>query len=72
MIKALLGALGATALVAAPVAHAASPNRAAAPLDNPSAMGGESSIAPWIMALIIVGGIIWAISETNDERPDSP
>lgn len=72
MIKALLGGLGAAALIAAPVAHAATPVRAAAPIENASEMGGEGSFAPWIMALIIVGGIIWAISETDSDSPDSP
>lgn len=72
MIKAILGGLAATALLAAPVAHAASPARASAPVSGSSEMGGEGSFAPWIMALIIVGGIIWAISETDEDSPDSP
>ncbi|MDP3676637.1 MAG: hypothetical protein Q8R44_16315 [Novosphingobium sp.] len=73
MIKALLGGLAATALLAAPVAHAASPARASAPVGSANEMGGgDGSFAPWIMALIIVGGIIWAISETDVDSPDSP
>jgi hypothetical protein len=72
MIKALLGGLGAAALAAAPAAHAASPARAAAPISDGSALGGESSAAPWIIALIIVGGIIWAITEIDEDSPDSP
>lgn len=72
MIKALIGGLAAATLVSAPLVHAATPARAASPIENFSAMGGENSLAPWIMALVIVGGIIWAISETDDERPDSP
>lgn len=72
MFKSVLAGLGAASLAAAPAVHAASPVRAAAPTESASAMGGENSFAPWIMALIIVGGIIWAISETDDERPDSP
>jgi hypothetical protein len=72
MIKTILGGLGAASLAAAPVAHAAVPAYSSAPVENASALGGEGSIAPWIMAIIIVGGIIWAISETDDDAPDSP
>ena len=70
MMKAILAALGATSLVVAPVAHAASP--ATAPISQANQLGGEGSIAPWIIALIIVGGIILAISESDVDSPDSP
>ena len=72
MFKTLSGGLAALALTAAPVAHAAAPVRAAAPLEGSSEMGGGSSFAPWVLAILIIGGIILAIDATDDDQPDSP
>ena len=72
MFKFLSGGLAALALTAAPVAHAAAPARAAAPIESPSEMGGTSSFAPWVLAILIIGGIIFAIDATDDDAPDSP
>jgi hypothetical protein len=72
MFKALSGGLAALALTAAPVAHAAAPARAAAPLESPSAMGGEGSFAPWVLAILIIAGIVLAIDATDDDASDSP
>jgi hypothetical protein len=71
MLKSISGGLAALALTAAPVAHAAAPVRAAAPVESPSEMGG-GSFAPWVIAILIIAGIVLAIDATDDDAPDSP
>lgn len=73
MKKLFLAGLASLALASAPVAHAAAPARSAAPVHGASEMGGESSVAPWALAILIIAGIVFAISEgDNQDSPDSP
>lgn len=73
MNKLITGVLAALALTTAPVAQAAAPVRVAAPVEGANEMGGEYGAAPWILAALIVGGIIFAIlSQEDDDDSDSP
>jgi hypothetical protein len=72
MLRALTTAAASLALVAAPVAQAATPARAAPPVAGPSEMGGNSFPLPGLLVLLaIIAGAIFIVQDDEDS-PDSP
>jgi hypothetical protein len=71
MKRLLTTAAASLALIAAPVAQAATPARAAAPVSGESQIGGSAFPFPGLLVLIaIIAGAIFVVAD--DENSDSP
>ena len=65
-----IAAIAAASLTATPLA--AQVSRTAAPVEESQSLGGGSIVA-WIMAGLVVGGLIWVLVDDDDEDfPVSP
>ena len=72
MMRLLTTAAASLALLAAPVAQAAAPARAAAPLSHESELAGNSFPLPGLLVLLaIIAGAIFIVQDDEDS-PDSP
>ena len=72
MLRALTTAAASLALISAPVAQAASPTRATAPIGGESQLGGNSFPLPGLLILLaIIAGAIFIVQDDEDS-PDSP
>ncbi len=58
------------ALMTAPVAHAAAPVRASAPVEAESELGGSFPLSVLIVLATVIGGAIFVIAD--DGNSDSP
>ena len=71
MKRLMTAAAASLALVAAPVASAATPARASAPGFGESEMGGGLPLSVIIVLLTVLGGAIY-LAVDGDDDPDSP
>lgn len=61
------------ALLTAPLAHAAAPARASAPMTAESQLDGEFPLSVLIVLATVLGGaIVLLVDDDGDDDPDSP
>lgn len=73
MRKLFTSAIVALGLTMVPVAHAAAPARASAPVAGANSAFGGDATEPLIMALVIAAATIYLlIEQDDDDDPDSP